>query len=143
MRCLARNERGSAAIEAAVGIPAFVLFLGLILYGGRVATTHQGLEAVAADAARVASLDRSGPQAQHDARLAATADAANQHIPCQRLTVTVDTAGFTTPVGRPATVEVTVRCQLDLADLTVPGIPGSRVLSASVSSPLDTWRQRS
>ena len=30
-----RDERGSAAVEAAVSVPAFVLFVGLIIFGGR------------------------------------------------------------------------------------------------------------
>ncbi len=31
-----RDERGSAAIEAAIGIPAFGLFVAMIIMGGRV-----------------------------------------------------------------------------------------------------------
>ena len=43
-----RNERGSAAVEAALGVPAFVLFVGLIIFGGRTATTHSAVESAAA-----------------------------------------------------------------------------------------------
>ena len=39
-------------------------------------------------------------------------------------------------------VAATVECRLDLADLSVPGIPGSRLIEATISSPLDTWRER-
>ena len=53
-----RDERGSAAIEAAIGVPAFALFVGLIIFGGRTATTHEALQSAAADAARSASLAR-------------------------------------------------------------------------------------
>ena len=47
-RRLVRDERGSAAVEAVVGVPAFVLFVGLIIFGGRTATTHQSVETAAA-----------------------------------------------------------------------------------------------
>jgi Flp pilus assembly protein TadG len=47
-----RDERGSAALEAAIGVPAFALFVGLVIFGGRTATTHQALQSAAADAAR-------------------------------------------------------------------------------------------
>jgi hypothetical protein len=59
------------------------------------------------------------------------------------VTVSVDTSDFDVPVGTPGTVQVTVECRLNLADLAVPGVPGSRIITASVSSPLDTWRERS
>jgi hypothetical protein len=39
-------------------------------------------------------------------------------------------------------VNVTVSCRLDLSDLAIPGVPGSRVMRATMSSPLDTWRER-
>lgn len=135
-------DRGSASIEAAIGVPAFVLFVGLIIGGGRLATTHQALEAAAADAARAASITRSGSDAEHDAEQAAQTSLTNQQIPCQTISVAVDTTGFTVPVGRPASVTVTVSCRLDLSDLSVPGVPGSRLIQATMTSPLDTWRER-
>lgn len=137
-----RTERGSAAVEAAIGVPAFVLLVGLVIFGGRTAATHQALESAAADAARSASIARTSSAAAADARQAATSSITNQHIGCHHIDVTVDTSDFHKAPGQPGTVAVTVSCRLDLADLAVPGIPGSRVLSASISSPLDTWRER-
>ena len=137
-----RDERGSASEEAAVGVPAFVLFVGLIIFGGRTATTHEAVESAAADAARSASIARTSPEAQHDAKTAARASLANQQIHCLRVDVSIDTSDFTTPVGEPGTVAATVQCRLDLSDLSVPGVPGSRVIKATMSSPLDTWRER-
>ena len=61
-RMLVRDERGSASVEAAVGLPAFVLFVGLIIFGGRTATTHQAVESAAADAARSASIARTSSE---------------------------------------------------------------------------------
>ena len=137
-----REERGSAAIEAAVGLPAFVLFVGLIIFGGRTATTHSAVESAAADAARSASIARTSTEAKSDARDAAQASLANQDIKCLSVNVIVDVADFSKPVGEPGAVTTTVECRLDLADLSVPGVPGSRLIKATISSPLDTWRGR-
>ena len=138
-----RDEQGSASIEAAIGVPAFALFVGLIIFGGRTATTHQAVESAAADAARSASIARTGTDAQHDAKEAAQTSLANQDVLCLSIDVSVDTDGFDTTVGQAATVEATVECRLDLSDLSVPGVPGSRIIRATMSSPIDTWRERS
>ena len=137
-----RDERGSASVEAAVGLPAFVLFVGLVIFGGRTATTHEAVESAAADAARSASISRTSTDAQKDAHEAAQASLANQQIHCLSVDVSVDTSDFSKPVGETGTVAVTVQCRLDLSDLSVPGVPGSRVIQATMSSPLDTWRDR-
>jgi Flp pilus assembly protein TadG len=137
-----RDERGSAAIEAAIGVPAFALFVGLIIFGGRTASTHEALQSAAADGARSASLARDAGAAQVAAQEAATASIANQHIACAGMTVNVDTSDFNKQPGVPGMVAVTVSCRLDLADLAVPGVPGTKVLDATMSSPIDTWRER-
>ncbi|QSR30825.1 hypothetical protein CFI00_10040 [Nocardioides sp. S5] len=137
-----RDERGSAALEAAIGVPAFALFVGLVIFGGRTATTHQALQSAAADAARSASLARNADSAQADAREAATSSITNQKIGCSAIDVAVDTSDFDKQPGVPGSVNVTVACRLDLSDLAIPGVPGSRVMRATMSSPLDTWRER-
>jgi Flp pilus assembly protein TadG len=137
-----RDERGSAAIEAAIGVPAFALFVGLIIFGGRTATTHEALQSAAADAARSASLARNADVARADAREAAAASITNQEIGCSAISVDVDTRDFNKQPGVPGSVNVIVSCRLDLSDLAVPGVPGSRVMRATMSSPIDTWRER-
>jgi Flp pilus assembly protein TadG len=136
------GQRGSASLEAALGAPAFVLFVGLIIFGGRTATTHEAVQSAAADAARSASIARSVSDATHQAEVAARSSLANQHIHCLSVAVNLDTGGFGAPVGQAASVAVTIVCRLDLADLSVPGVPGSRLIKARMSSPLDTWRER-
>jgi Flp pilus assembly protein TadG len=137
-----RGESGSASLEAAIGVPAFALFVGLVIFGGRTATTHQALQSAAADAARSASLARNADVARVDARRAATSSITNQKIGCSAIDVAVDTSDFDKQPGVPGSVNVTVSCQLDLSDLAVPGVPGSRVMRATMSSPIDTWRER-
>lgn len=138
----ARDERGSAAIEAVIGVPAFLLFVGLIIFGGRTATTHQSVETAAADAARSASLERTSTSAKSQAISAATTSLSNQGIHCLDIDVTVDASQFSRAVGVAATVSVTVQCRLDLSDLSIPGVPGSRLIRATSTSPIDTWRER-
>lgn len=138
----ARDERGSAAIEAVIGVPAFLLFVGLIIFGGRTATTHQSVETAAADAARSASLERTSTSAKTQAISAATTSLSNQGIHCLDIDVTVDASQFSRTVGEAATVSVTVQCRLDLSDLSIPGVPGSRLIRATSTSPIDTWRER-
>jgi len=137
-----RNERGSASIEAAVAVPAFALFVGLIIFGGRTATTHQSVETAAADAARAASIERTSSLGRAAAIDAATTSLSNQGVHCLDIYVTIDSSQFSRTVGEIATVSVTVECRLDLSDLSVPGVPGSRLIKATASSPIDTWRER-
>lgn len=141
-RTTRHDERGSAAIEAVIGVPTFVLFVGLIIFGGRTATTHAAVESAAADAARTASIARTSAEARQEAVDAAEASLANQDIHCLNVQVVVDVGDFTKPVGAPGSVTATVECLLDLADLSVPGVPGSRMVKAASTSPLDTWRER-
>ncbi|MGG5258651.1 TadE/TadG family type IV pilus assembly protein [Phycicoccus avicenniae] len=136
------DERGSAALEAAIGVPAFLLFVGLVLTGGRMAVAHQAVEAAAADAARAASIARTETDADRAAVESARSSVADQHLTCGAARVTVDVSGFRSRPGVPASASVTVTCQVPLADLAVPGLPGSRTVSASARSPIDTYRER-
>jgi Flp pilus assembly protein TadG len=138
-----RDERGSAAVEAVIGVPAFALFVGLIIFGGRTAMTHGAVESAAADGARTASIARTSEEARASAEEAARASLANQGIDCIAIQVVIDSSDFVKPVGAPGSVEVTVSCRLNLGDLAVPGIPGSRTVTATVTSPLDSYRERS
>jgi Flp pilus assembly protein TadG len=136
------SERGSASVEAAIGVPAFALFVGLIIFGGRTTVAHQAVESAAVDAARSASLERTRSSAETAATTAATTSLANQDVACVKVTVHVDADAFTAAVGQNAAVHVTVRCVLDVEDLAVPGVPGRRTVDARASSSLDTWRER-
>lgn len=137
-----RRERGSAAIEAVIVVPAFMLFVLLIIAGGRLAIAHQQVESAAAEAARSASIARSPGQAAADARAGADRSLQSNGLVCTSTEVQVKTAGFTAPVGTATQVSATVRCTVALADLGVPGLPGSHTVAASVSSPVDTYRER-
>jgi len=136
------RERGSASVEAVIGVPVFLLLLGLLIVGGRVAIAHQVVQSAASDAARAASIARSQAAARTDATTAAQQSLANQQLDCLTTTVTLDTTGFTTTVGTPAQVRATVACDLNLSNLGIPGLPGSLPITETMSSPLDTYRGR-
>ena len=136
-----RDERGSAAIEAVVVGPAMVLLIGLVILGGRVALAHQTLQSVAADTARAASLERTTSRARAAANTASEAGL-SQQLPCSTHELQLDLDGFTVPPGRPASVSATVTCRVSLSDLAVPGLPGTITIQATMTSPLDTYRER-
>lgn len=136
------GERGSAAIETAIGVPAFMLFVGLVIGAGRVGLARQAVTAAAAEGARSASLARAQHDGEQAARSAVAATVANQGLRCAALAVDVDSSEFKKPVGVPAVVRVRVTCDVILADVAVPGLPGSLPVSVTMESPLDTYRRR-
>ena len=135
-------ERGSAVIETVIGLPAFLLFVALIIFAGRMAIAHQAVEAAANSAARSASISRTQGEAEAAASTAATATLASQGLTCASTALSVDTTGFAASVGTPAQVTATVTCEVDLADLSVPGVPGSKTVTATMRSAIDTYRER-
>lgn len=138
-----RDDRGSAALEAAVLAPPLLAILVVIAVSGRIGIAHQSVDSAAAAGARAASIARTKSQADSAARSVVNDTLANQGVTCLNLQVTTDRAGFDTPVGREASVEVTVTCQVNLSDLVSgTGVPGSVTLSGTASSPLDQFRER-
>lgn len=136
-----RDDTGTSVIETVILAPALILFIGLIVAGGRLAVAHQAVEAAAAEAARSASIARNAVDAVAAAETAAVAALGAQDLTCLSRTVDVDVSGFAIAVGTPASVSATVTCQVHLAD-TLPGLPGSLQVSATIRSPLDTFRER-
>jgi Flp pilus assembly protein TadG len=135
-------DRGSASLELAILGPALLLLLGLVIAAGRIAVSGGAIEAAARDAARQASIARDAASATTSARAAAVDTLADQDLQCTSLTVQVDTGGFAAPLGTPAQVTARVSCVVALADLAVPGLPGTKTLHASFASPLDSYRER-
>ena len=138
-----RDERGAAAIEFVVILPALVLMIALVVAGGRVAHARLTVGQLADAAARAASLARTATAAHTDARAVATADATSLGLHCTGgLNVSVDTSGFSVPVGQPANTQATVRCRVGFSDLLAPGLPGAIELEATAASTLDRYRGR-
>ena len=137
-----RDDAGTATLELAVLAPVLLILLGLVIVGGRVAAAGGAVEQASSSAVRAASLARDARSAQAEAARVARDSLAEQGVRCDTFTSRVDTSGFAVAVGRPASVSVEVRCAVPLADLAVPGLSGTRLVSASTTSVLDRFRGR-
>ena len=145
MRKLRRRlsgERGSVSLELVVLTPGLLLVLGVLIYGGRLELAKQSVQSAASQAAREASIARTQSEANSTADAAATRSLAEQGLDCVSSSVSVDTSGFASPAGTPATITAEVTCVVHLSDLAVPGLPGSQPVTATADSPLDTYRER-
>jgi len=136
-------QRGSVAVELVILTPGVILFFVVMVVAGRITLANQAAEAAAFDAARTASLARSASTARNEATAAAMTSFQSQGIVCISLDVEVNTAGFAVEPPGPATVSVSVSCDVQLADVALPGIPGNMTLSGEFTSPLDRYRSRS
>lgn len=150
------RDRGSVSVEVAILAPAFIALLVLAGVAGRTAVAAEAVEAAAHDAARAASISRDAGTAGQRARDAAVRQLDWRDLSCTD-TPTVDLSGavngqatsfaaaFRSSVGQQASVTVRLTCTVDLSDLmldALPGMPSSRRVSASFTSPLDRYRSR-
>lgn len=143
MRRPERDDRGSTTLELVVWAPGLLLIIGLLIVAGRVNNANAAVEQAATDAARTASSARTAGGARDMAQASAEKTLAAQGLQCTTTTVVVDTSGFATRPGQVATVTATVTCPVRLSDLAVPGLPGTRTVSHSATSSIDTFRERS
>jgi hypothetical protein len=138
-----RDDRGSESVELAILLPVGILILAMLVIGARIALAGDRISGVAGIAARDASLARSATAAEQMATASATDALADRNLHCADVQVSVDTSGFTSAPGAPAAVIVDVACTVDLSDIGVAGLPGSRTLRDSAISPLDPARDLS
>lgn len=138
---LAREE-GTMTVEMAILAVVFVLLLSTIIGLGRVGLARNSIDQVAHDAARIASIARTGQVASADARAAAQDTLTQQGLTCAPLGVDVDASAFASPAGTPGQVDVTITCTVPLADLLLPFAPGALTLTATASRAIDTYRER-
>ena len=137
-----RSERGNAILQFAIMAPCLLAFTLLCIAAGRIYLAVQAVDAAAFDAARTASIARSAQSASSGARSTALSTLNNRQLRCVHSQVSVSTAGFSLPPGTPATVEVNLRCELNLSDIALPGLPSTMTLTASAGSAIDTYRER-
>ncbi|MBO0923874.1 pilus assembly protein [Cellulomonas sp. zg-ZUI199] len=134
-RCAAAppRDRGSMAVEVVVLVPLLVLMMFLVVAFGRFVSAEGAAQAMARDAVRAATLERSGDAALAAARAMADA-AAPDSLRCEPAELTGDFVA-----GDLVTVEV--RCRVSFSDLGLVGLPGSADVTGSSTAPLDTWRR--
>jgi Flp pilus assembly protein TadG len=130
------GDAGSAALELALITPVLLALLLLVVALGRLGAARQDVDAVAAQAARAASIALSPAEARSAAQQAASAALAAGSLTCQALEVDVDTTSFR-PGGQ---VAVDVACTVALGRVSDIGLPGARVLRARAVEVVDTYR---
>jgi Flp pilus assembly protein TadG len=130
------GERGSAAVEITLLTPLLAILLLFVVFLGRVTEAQAVISDAAHQAARAASIAPSPGAAAAQARQAAGTALSGRGLACQSFTVNVGLGRFR-PGG---TVRATVTCTTALSDLALLKVPGSRTLSASFTSVIDTYR---
>ena len=98
----APGERGAAALEFALIVPALGLLIATMIGSARIWQAHTGVEQIAGTAARAASLQRTPAEARAAAGQIASSQATTRGLACSVLRVDVDVSGFQIPVGQPA-----------------------------------------
>lgn len=136
------SERGAAALEFAIVVPALGLLIAMTIGTARVWYAHTVVEQIASTSARAASLEHTPSAARAAAERIAREQASTRGLNCAALSVDVDVRGFQVPVGQPAQVRSRVACSVPLGDLIVPGWPGQWGLDAEATSVLDRYRRR-
>ena len=137
-----REQRGSATVELTLVVPTLVLMLGLLVAGGRLWFARATVVEAAHSAARAASLARTATAAAAEGRAAGQASLRTAGLQCAASSVQVQTAAFAVPVGTPATVRSVVGGTVPLADVAIPGLPGSIRLTGEGAAALDIYRSR-
>ncbi|MDF5758421.1 TadE/TadG family type IV pilus assembly protein [Spongiactinospora sp. TRM90649] len=128
-------------LEAAIIAPALAALVLAMIGFGRITLAHGAIDAAARDAARQASIARNATAARSAALASAHAALAREGLACTP-SVTVNTAAFSAPAGRSAVVVARVSCQVDLTDIVLPGLPGSKQLTSEFTSPIDPYRAK-
>jgi Flp pilus assembly protein TadG len=129
-RRLLRDDRGSTAVEFAIGAPILISVVVLLL---QMSAWGMANLAARSAAARAASLARSTAAATGAARDSATA---NLGAKCTQVTVSVDTSAF----RRGGAITVSLGCTVATRGLIGVGLPGSLTMTASSTSPIDLYR---
>jgi Flp pilus assembly protein TadG len=135
-RLAATGDTGASTAELVLLTPLLVTILLFVVLCGRLVAAQLDLDAAAGSAARAASLARTDTSAHTQADNAAHDTLTTRNLTCRHTTTTVATGGLH-PGG---VVTVTVSCTVPLSDLLRLGVPGTRTLTATATSPVDRWR---
>jgi hypothetical protein len=138
----AAADDGNAPLELLILAPVALALIGLVIAAGRTSVAQASVDAAARDAARQASISLSPVAARLAATASANATLRADGLSCRPVVRLGLQPGFSTPLGQPAQVSASVSCTVPLSDLLVPGVPGSRRLTARFTSPLDPYRSR-
>jgi uncharacterized membrane protein len=134
------DQRGAAAVELTLLVPALLLVLGLSVAGGRLWFARTTVNEAAQTAARAASLARSPDAAASAGRDAGLQSLATAGLYCSSTSVAVNAASVCQPERpRPSRRRC---CVVDFSDVFLPSWPGSMQLTGHGPTALDTYRAR-
>lgn len=136
------GDRGSYTLEALLCLTVLVPILGIIVAFGLAGLGDSTAANAAAAAARAASASDDPDTAQARGRQAALKSLGQAQRTCASSDIVVDTSGFPSQPGQPGAVTVRVDCTIPLAKLAVPGLPGSKTLTATRHSAVDRYVAR-
>ncbi|MFE0774311.1 TadE/TadG family type IV pilus assembly protein [Streptomyces sp. NPDC058861] len=137
-----RDDRGALSLEAVILFPVLILVLLLVVAFGRIGSADNAVDTAARNAARAASLERSGGAASSAGSQVARSVLGQQGLECTSTSISISTGGFAARIGEPASTTATVTCTVRLSDIGLPGLPGAKTLSSSFTSSIDSYRQR-
>jgi Flp pilus assembly protein TadG len=137
-----KDDRGALSLEAVILFPVLILVLLLVVAFGRIGSASNAVDTAARNAARAASLERSGGSASSAGSQVARSVLGQQGLECTSTSISISTGGFSARIGEPASTTATVTCTVRLSDIGLPGLPGSKTLTSSFTSSIDSYRQR-
>ncbi len=126
------RDSGSASVEMVILTPVLVLFVLLVIFGGRGVESSNDVKHAADQGARAASMVTASRMTEV-AREAVESDLAARQVSCPTPRIDVDT-GLS---GR--TVTVTVSCRPDSRGLDLLAV-STRVVTASSTEVVDRYR---
>jgi Flp pilus assembly protein TadG len=135
-RTRTRGEEGSAIAELVIVAPVLLIVIVLMIALGRVDSAQGDVESAARAGVQAAVVQADPADAESQGTTAAQASLAGAGLTCTAPQISVDTSNFVAG----GWVSVTVTCVTSLADVSVPGVPGAKTLSATSTAHLDPFR---
>jgi Flp pilus assembly protein TadG len=135
-RLRTRGEAGQAIAELVIVAPALLLVIVLMVALGRIDSAQGDVESAARAGVQAAVVQADGTDAQNEAVSAVTSTLAGAGLTCPAPQVTTNTTDFVAGCS----VSVSVTCVTSLADVSVPGMPGAKTLSATAVAHIDQFR---
>ena len=130
------GDGGSLTVELVVLTPVLLVMALAVMTFGRVTEARQQVVEAARAGAEAAAVAPDPSSARAASDQDATVGIADHARSCSGHQVRTDTSHFY-PGGY---VTVTVVCEVPLADVAVPGMPGSTSVRATSTAPLDPYR---
>lgn len=133
------GDNGSVTAELVIITPVAIALLCLVALVGRTTAARGQVDGAARDAARAASFARDPATAELAAQQSADAALGSTGVRCVRTDVMADVGSF----GPGGQVTVSVTCDIELSDLGLIGLSGTRTIAASAVEPIDLYRASS